>query len=198
MEGTARAGQGGLMGSDIPAMPRGCSGTGGCRELLLLPQSSASCPHSGGCSPSTLPSPFCWRDVCQVDTTGVVPQSASGTPECSGSCCSSQPPRDGDFLSCPAKTFVPRCQSTCSRSGVPSAGSQMLPVPLFCPLCSGAALASDILWPFRCVPYLLWLVPAFLSLLQKKSCDNFVSPFSPDLPMGTQAKAFIFSQAIHT
>lgn len=81
MEGTARAGQGGLMGSDIPAMPRGCSGTGGCRELLLLPQSSASCPHSGGCSPSTLPSPFCWRDVCQVDTTGVVPQSASGTPE---------------------------------------------------------------------------------------------------------------------
>lgn len=74
----------------------------------------------------------------------------------------------------------------------------MLPFPLFCP----SALGSDILWPFRCVPYLLWLVPAFLSLLrrllQKKSCDNFVSPFSPNLPMGTQAKAFIFSQAIHT
>lgn len=53
----------------------------GFMELLMLPQSSGSCPHSGGCSPSTLPSPFCWRDVYQVNTTSVVPQSVLGTPE---------------------------------------------------------------------------------------------------------------------
>lgn len=189
------------MGSAVPAMPRGCSGAGGCRELLLLHQSSGSCPHSGGCSPSTLPSPFCWRDVCQVDTTSVEPQSASGTPEWLWELLLLTGPQGWGFSKLPCKNLCSQVPEHVQQVRSPLCqlwGTQMLPVPLLCPLCSGAALAPDVLWPFRCVPYLLWLVPAFLSLLQKKSCDNFVSPFSPNLPMGTQAKAFIFSQAIHT
>lgn len=59
----------------------------------------------------------------------------------------------------------------------------MLPFPLFCPLCSGparTAVGSDVLWPFRCVPYLLWLVPA-LAPAPEKSLATTLSPPSPQI-----------------
>lgn len=78
----AQQGQGerfyGLKVSQCHAQP--CPGAAG--SCWGCPrQSSGSCP----CSPSTLPSPFCCRDVNQADPTGVVPQTVSGTPEGSGS-----------------------------------------------------------------------------------------------------------------
>lgn len=79
---------------------------------------------------------------------------------------------------------------------MPALGDTDAALPLalsLCPACSGirCPLAFQTC-PLPAVP-----CPAFLLLLQKKSCDNFVSPFSPNLPMGTQAQVFIFSQAIH-
>lgn len=76
----------GLMVSQghAPATPRGCSGAGGWRELLVLPQTKLWELPPLWEMLSLLP-PFCWRDVYQVNPKSVVPQSVSGTLGGSGS-----------------------------------------------------------------------------------------------------------------
>lgn len=184
-----------------------CSGKG------LPAQTCHGHSMAAGCSPQHPPSALLLEKLYQVDIHECGTTTYTGHKK---SLCSSRiwillvGPQGKGSSNLPCKDLCALGgQSTCSRSRVPvlftaSFGEHSY-LSLSPPVPSARAHAR-LLWdqmsfglshvPLTC--YSLSLLSFFLCLLQKTSCNNSGSHFSPNLPMGTQAKAFIFRKAIRT